>query len=40
MDVLEPKLDQQDSVVRISHMINTVEEVDQILEVLKEALGL
>jgi len=41
VDVLEPKLDLQDSVVRISLVhYNTVEEVDRILEVLKEALGL
>jgi len=40
-DTLEPKLDTADSVVRISLVhYNTVEEVDRILAVLKEALGL
>lgn len=41
VDHLEPKIDPSDAVVRISLVhYNTVEEVDRIIEVLKEALGL
>lgn len=41
MDNLEPKIDVEDSVVRISLVhYNTVEELDRIIQVLEEALGL
>ena len=40
VDTLEPKVDVNDGLVRISLVhYNTIEEVDRLVEVLDEALG-